>query len=65
MKGQRYHIFHRTGRKPYKKVAEAVGKTGHDAIAGWLALEREDGRDLKECDLAAVADWAFYTEHYK
>jgi hypothetical protein len=59
-----YIIFHRTGSEPFAEVGRTFAETGHGAVEAWLADENDEC-PLAACDVAAVANWAFYRDHYE
>lgn len=65
MSGHRveYIIFHRRGREPFAEVGRTYAETGYGAVCAWLADEDEEC-PLAECDVAAVAQWAFSRLHH-
>lgn len=58
-----YVIFHRCGTDPFTEVGRSYATTGREAIAEWLDGENDEC-PLAACDVAAVAAWGFYREHY-
>jgi hypothetical protein len=58
-----YIIFHRNGTEPFTEAGRTYATTGRGAIKAWLADENAEC-PLGACDVAAVASWGFYREHF-